>query len=408
MLSLAWEVYMDAAWKFDPFDPGFDRDPHPMLRILREQHPVYYWDIGRAWLVSRYDDCVTVLRDARFSVDRSHWKHAASLPTSSTDALYQEGLFGLAPEAHLRVRRLASPSFTPRAIERRRPEILALVEALLEDVGESPTFDLVQQFAGLLPVRAISGILGVARAHEDAFRSYSQAVIRGVNPMLRAAQGPELGAVLAAGRALLLDEIEDRRRAPREDLLSDLVRAEEAGDRLSSAELVALVTSLVIAGSETTTHLIGFGVLDLLGQPELLAELRARPERMPLAIDELLRFDLFSKLGVPRYTLEPVEIADTKLERGEMVLPMLAAALRDPRRFPDPDRFDIDRDQRHNIAFGHGPHYCLGAPLARLEGELALTELFRRYPALRLEREPSFEPHPMMRSLSSVVLATGG
>jgi cytochrome P450 enzyme len=395
-----------AAWRFDPYAPGFDADPHPTLRTLREEHPVFWWDLGRAWLVSRYDDVASLLRDPRLGVDVRSWRYAAEVARTPIDEVYESGMFSLPPDAHARVRKLVGPAFSPRAVARRQPVIDALVGEILDAIGDAPRFDVATDVAGVLPVRVISRVLGIPSEHEEIFRRYAKAVIAGVHPMLRGSLDEGAIGEIVAGQRLLREVIETRRRAPDTDLLSELIAAEEAGDRLSTEDLQAIVTSLVIAGSDTTTHAIALGTATLLRHPEERARLAARPELLPNAIDETLRFEMFSKLGVPRYAHEKIQIHGVEIEPGEMVVPMLNAALRDPRRFPDPDRFDIARDQRHNIAFGQGPHYCIGAALARAEAQTALRALLDRFPGLALAAEPVFAPHPILRHVASVPVET--
>jgi cytochrome P450 enzyme len=387
---------------FEPFAPGFDVDPHPALRALREAHPVYYWEPGRVWLVTRGDDCAAVLRDPRFGCAVSSWRFADSLPSTPVDAYYNEGLMTLVPSAHLRIRKLMGPPLSPRALERQRAAIGAIVAELLDPLDGRASFDIARDLSPLLPVRVISQILGVPRTHEAQFRAYAQAIVAGILPMQRQQLSADAISALHAGHALVLALIEERRGALGADLLSELIRVEEAGDRLNSGELAMIVRSLLIAGSETTTHLLNFAALNLLRHPAQRALALASPERMERAIDEVVRFDFQGRLGNPRFSLEPVEIGGVKIPAGEMVMPLLAAALRDPRRFPNPDVFDVERDQRSNLAFGNGPHYCAGASLARIESQIALCALFERHAELRLAGEPRYAFHPALRNMVSL------
>jgi len=390
---------------FDPYAPGFDADPHPTLRTLRESHPVYYWEAGRAYLVSRYDECLELLRDPRFGFMLEHWKHASEIPRTPLDDYFTGGLFNMDGADHLRVRKLMGPAFSPRGMERWRGVIEGIVAELLDDLAGEPSFDLVSRFSSQIPVRVISQILGVPRAHDAQFRTYATTVVRGVDPLQRRLLTQEQIDVLYAGRDLVHALIEERRSMLGDDMMSDLIRTEEAGDRLQTEELLMLVKSLLVAGSETTMHLLNFGALALMRHPDQLALARSRPEQMANAVDEVLRFDFMSRLGNPRFSLEPIEIAGSKIDAGEMVMPLMTSALRDPRRFSDPDRFDVTRDQRYNAAFGNGPHYCVGAGLARLEGQVALGALFERYPRLRLQAEPVYAFHPMLRNAASIQVA---
>ncbi len=355
-------------------------------------------------MLGRYDDCVSALRDPRLGVSIRAWRYAHELQATPLDSVYENGLFALSAERHTRMRKLLSPSFTPRAIATRQPEIQAIVREALDRVASSSEFDLVPNVSAVIPVRVIGRYLGIPRDQEQVFRDFASALVAGVNPVLRSQLPASAFQAAAEGRELLLRLIAERRRHPGTDLLSELIRAEDEGDKLTAEELVTVVRSLVIAGAETTTHLISLGLVNLLAHPTCVERLRLDPKLFPNAVDELLRFDFFGRIGTARYTLEPVAFCGVEIGPGEMVIPMLSAALRDPRRFPDPDHFDIDRDQRFNIAFGQGAHYCLGAALARLEAEVVFSEFFKRYAAIELVDGPHFEPHPVLRNATSIRL----
>jgi cytochrome P450 len=253
-----------------------------------------------------------------------------------------------------------------------------------------------------------SAVLGVERAHEDAFRKFAVAVAAATSaPWLSAEEVEALTAPVPPGIELVRAMIEERRARPKGDLLTTLIELEEQGDRLSTAELLSVVASLIIAGSETTVHAIAFGALDLLRHPDQLALVLADPVGMRSAVDELLRFGLFGRIGAHRFALEDIELHGRSIQKGQMCLLLVASALRDETAFADPDRLDVKHEIAQTIAFGAGPHYCLGASLARLELETALGALFRRFPKTTLDGEPQYAPHLTMRALASLPVKLG-
>lgn len=283
-----------------------------------------------------------------------------------------------------------------------------IVDHALRGTTRGDRVDLAARFAEAIPLRVIAALIGVPEQDETAFRNFGVAVAEAVNaPWLSPDALEAVTAPVPGGVALVRALIEERRARPREDLLSTLVHLEEEGDRLDAAELVSLVAGLIIAGSETTVHAIAFGALNLLRHPDQLRLLLASPDRVRPAVDELLRFDLFGRIGSPRFALEDVPLHGQTIRKGQMVLLLVAAALRDPEAFPDPDRLDLSRDTSQTIAFGIGPHYCLGASLARLEAETALGTLFRRFPGTTLDGAPTYGQHLTMRKLASLPVRLG-
>jgi len=395
---------------FNPYAPGAVEDPAPMLARLREEAPILYWDEGRCWVVSRYDDILAVIRDARFTTNRYAWEFARdeqimAVRCPEFDAVTKGGFFALSPKAHARVRKLVSPSFTPRAVERLRPTVQRIVdETLAAAPGGGETLDVARDFADPIPLRVISAMLKIPESQEETFHRFADAVLRQLFPgLIAAAEAPRFASHLREGIAMVGEVIEDRRKNPIEgDMLTGLIQAEEQGDRLDMTELLSLVTGLIVAGSETTVHMIAFTVLNLLRRPEVLAEVQAEPELLKGVIEEVLRFDNFGKLGIARYALEDADIAGVPVRKGQMVMLMLSSALRDKSVFPDADTFDPRRDTGANIAFGNGAHFCLGANLARLEGLVAVGTLLQRFPRMQLEAAPSFGPHPMIRKMDSL------
>jgi cytochrome P450 len=308
------------------------------------------------------------------------------------------------PPVHTRLRSLVNQAFTPRTVEHLRPHISEIAEHLIDAAASRGSMDLIQDFAFPLPVIVIAEMLGVPPGDRDAFKHWSTDLIAGLNP---AATAADLGRVVKSidtMDAYMSDVIEERRRAPRADLISDLVRAQEAGDRLSQEELVATCRLLLTAGHETTVNLIGNGSLALLRHPEERAALAADPSLLPNAVEELLRFDSPVQMTV-RFVMEPVTVTDHAFERGDIVLVLLGAANRDPEVFPEPARLDLRRaNASSHVSLGAGIHYCLGAPLARLEGQVAIGALLRRLPGIDLAAGASLEwrPNLALRGLKSL------
>jgi cytochrome P450 len=392
---------------FDPFAPGFDADPHPVFRALRDRDPVHWWAMGRGWLVTRYEDVSTCLRDRRLSTNYQDWEFAPPRPPgvapTPLQRLMDGGLFSMPDADHVRVRRLVSPAFTPRAVERLREATQRIVDEALAGAVRGASFDIARDFSEHVPLRVIGTMLGVQKQDEPAFRSFASAVVEAVNsPWLSPAELEARLALLPEGISLLERLIEERRRRPTDDLLSALVAAEEAGDRLSNAELLSLVAVLVVAGSETTVHLIAFGILTLLRHPAELRRVREERSLLQNAVEEILRYELFGKVGVMRFAREDFVLGGREVRKGQLVALSLTSTGRDERTFPDPDRFDVRRDTSKSIAFGYGAHLCLGAWLARLEGQLALGTLLDRFPEMRLAGEPTFGRHASVRKMMSL------
>jgi cytochrome P450 PksS len=285
------------------------------------------------------------------------------------------------PPNHTRLRALVQSAFSPRLVDSLRPRIEALADRLIDRVQAAGQMDLIADFAFPLPIGIIGALLGMPEHDQGRLREWSMA-------MVEADRSPaglqRLVPSMLAFSDYVARLVEDRRTAPAADLITALVQAEEAGERLSQSELFGMLFLLIVAGHETTVNLIGNGMLALLQHPDQRDLLRQRPTLIKPAIEELLRFDGPVETSTARYAREDVDIGGVTIPRGALVLVVIAAGDRDPHRFPDPDRLDISRDTTGHLAFGHGIHYCLGAPLARLEGQIAISTLLRRLPNLRL------------------------
>ena len=395
---------------FNPMRKQLRSDPHPFYRRLREKDPFHRSRPADGWVLSRYDDVLGVLGDRSFSADERHlrrWRRLrARMQRAGLPDPYEidrASMLRLDPPDHTRLRNLVSKAFTPRAVERMRPVVEKYVGELLGRLEGRREMELIGDFAAPIPVSVIAEMLGVPVADRERFRHWSDEAVRtlgdGTLDDRRRAEAAmeELGEYIEA-------IAEARRREPREDLISALVQAEEAGDRLSRSELFTTCVLLLVAGNETTTKLIGNSVLALLQSPEQLELLRREPERMPAAVEELLRFDGPVQL-TSRIVTEDRELRGHRLRKGQQLVLLLAAANRDPEQFPDPDRLDVTRQELRHLAFSHGLHFCLGAQLARLEGALALEALVTRFPGLRLAGPIEWGDNTVLRGPRTLPLA---
>jgi cytochrome P450 len=373
---------------FNPLKKELRADPYPYYRWLREHDPIHRSFPASGWVLSRYEDILTVLSDRAFSADERNWvryprERARNLRAGLPDP-FETGIVSMLridPPDHTRLRTLVSKAFTPRAIERVRPRIAARVDELLDGVAGRDAIDLMAELASPLPVAIIAEMLGVAIEDRQRFRHWSNEAIALLGDASRDERKRAFVA-LDEMRAWLEVQVEDRRRVARDDLLSAMVAAEESGDRLTTTELFATSLLLLIAGNETTTNLIGNGVVALLHHPEQLDLLRRQPECIPAAIEELLRYDSPVQL-TSRLVLEERKLGDHRLRRGQQIVLLIGAGNRDPGRFAEPDRLDVQRDDVRPLSFGHGIHYCLGSQLARLEAQVAFERLLPRFPNLR-------------------------
>ncbi|MEU9026591.1 cytochrome P450 [Streptomyces sp. NPDC048383] len=375
-------------------DPAFVADPFPLYRQLREDGPVRRTVIAgglEAWLVTRYEDGLAALSDPRLSSDvrdAADTRLLRQLPGTERESMLSNMLRSDPPD-HTRLRRLVSKAFTARRVAGMRPRIQALTDRLLDAVVPTGRADLVADFALPLPVTVISELLGVPVDDRHDFQHWTDRLI------MRGAGPPDPAVVNEAWlhmRAYVTELIRDKRARPADDLLSDLVAARDEEQRLTEDELVAMVFLLLAAGYVTTVNLIGGGISTLLAHPDQLDLLRSDPSLLPDAVEEFLRYDGPVSPGIARFAREDVEIAGVSVPRGATVLIGSALADRDPARFPDPERLDITRQDNAHLAFGHGIHYCLGAPLARLEGQIAIGTVLRRLPGLALAVPPDEIP----------------
>ncbi len=413
---LGVEVATRYAWErattgvtFTPRTQALRSNPHPLYRRLRETDPVHRSQLAGGYVLSRYEDVQSVIADRRFSSDERNWnrygrfarlRRLADIPDP-----YESGLAAMLrmdPPDHTRLRGLATKAFTPRAIDQWQPRMQAVAHALLHRIAPHGPFDLVRDFAGPLPVVVIAELLGVPSEEHERFRQLSDRVVKSLGD--GSLDDVHDAFVARDELARILEGIAaDRRAQPREDLISGLVAAEEAGDRLTRDELISTCILLLVAGNETTTKLIGNSVVALLANPAQGALLREEPKRIPGAVEELLRYDGPVQL-TSRLATEDCDLFGEPVKRGMQIVLLLAAANRDPARFADPDRLDVTRDDVRHLAFGHGTHFCLGARLARLETAVALEALLARLPRLEHAGEVAWSTNTVLRGPTSLPL----
>jgi cytochrome P450 len=388
---------------FNPLMPEFHSNPYPFYRALREEDPVHQSPLG-FWVCTRYDDAVMILRDPRFGREGMAKRMEARLGLTQDTSRARDMLFQDPPD-HTRLRALVSRAFTPRVVEVMRPHIQEIVDGLLDRVDGARAMDVIEDLAYPLPVTVICEMLGVPAADQDIFKSWSTDIARSLDAAILPADSDAIprGRDARLGLAdYFRSLIATRRKDPKPDLLSALIAAEEEGNKLSEGELVSTCMLLLIAGHETTVNLIGNGLLALLQHPDQLRALRDDPGLIQTGVEELLRFDgPVQRTG--RMTTAEVEIGDKRIPRDSVVVSVIGAANRDPKQFADPDRLDVSRRDNRHIAFGFGIHFCLGAPLARLEGQIALGTLLRRMPKLALVSDvPEWRESSTLRGLKSL------
>ena len=371
---------------FDPRLPEFHADPYPFYHALREKDPVHQSPMG-FWVLTRYDDVVTSLRDPRYGRDGFAPLIEATYGPETAEGNLPRSMLMRDPPDHTRLRALVNKAFTPRVIEGMRAHIQAIVDRLLDKVQGARSMDVIDDLAYPLPVTVICEMLGVPLDDQNAIRGWSSDIARSLDAIGLMAD-PDIVARGVAARRNLTEYfrrlLPERRQHPKADLLSLLIGVEEQGDRLNEGELLAMCLLLFIAGHETTVNLIGNGTLALLEHPDQLARFKDDPALIPSAIEELLRYDSPVQ-WTARIPNADVEAGGRKIPSGSMVIAAIGAANRDPSHFPDPDRLDIARADNRHLSFGFGIHFCLGAPLARVESQIALGTLLRRMPDLALQ-----------------------
>ncbi|HET7037467.1 MAG TPA: cytochrome P450 [Thermomicrobiaceae bacterium] len=371
-------------------DPAIKADPYPLYRELRREQPVF-WN-GQGWFVFRYDDVLSLFNDPRISSARtgsllSVLPRDVQRELEPMRAVLSSRMLLTDPPAHTRLRNLLTKAFSAKAASVKRERIQALCDQLLAGLLPCGELELMEEFASPLPSYVIADMLGVELERQADFARWSRAQVRIYD---RPGTLGERVAVMRQGQAAMLETkayleavIAARRRQPREDLITLLIEAEEAGDRLTTAEMVVMIIALLVGGNNSTAHLIGNAILTLLRHPESLARLRAEPALIRLAIEEVLRFECPVQT-TSRVAKERIELGGQAIEAGQNVFLVLASANRDESQFPEPDRFDITRQPNRHLDFAHGPHFCLGSAIARAEAQIAVNTLIQRCPDLEL------------------------
>jgi cytochrome P450 len=399
--------------KYDLYGAEFRADPQRTFTQMRERDPVLRQPgldgEAQIWFVTRYDDVAAVLldnerfvRDPRLALTEEELaaqELPAPLQAIDNHMLNRDG------DDHRRLRRLVTKAFTPRMVEQLRPRIQEIADELIDAVEARGSMDLSAEYAFPLPITVIAELLGVPSADQDRFKDWSDAII---TPVV----GPEAMEHFFGQMGEFVEYLTDlfaaRRADPQDDLVSALLAARDQEDALTEEEVFGTVVLLIVAGHETTVGLIGNAVVNLLSHPDQLELVRADASLLPAAIEEALRYEGPVERALNRWAATDVELGGQTIRRGELVIVILGAADRDPDRFDDADRLDVQREDSRHLAFGRGSHYCLGAPLARLEAEIALETLFRRLPGLRLAAERDeleWRPTPGFRRLETLPVA---
>jgi cytochrome P450 len=403
---------------FDPFDPLWASDPFPLYADLRERAPIHRNDLG-FWVVAKHADCLAILRDRRASSDSMNVAVERMPQGFRTPMLEDDPMAAVMvemrpflfrdPPDHTRLRSLVSKAFTPKVVESMRAGTEQVVDELLDAALDAGRVDLLEAFAYPLPVRVICDLLGVPLEDQDRFKVWSDALARGLDPDFLLTQE----VITARGEAALqfsqyfFELLAERRRDPGEDLLSRLAQAEDGGTVLSEAEMLSTCILLLVAGHETTVNLIAGGTLALLQHPDQLERFRTDPAVQRSAVEEMLRYVSPVQL-TGRALLEDCEFGGVEFAAGDFAMLLLASANRDPDQFDQPERFDVTRTPNNHLGFGFGIHHCLGAPLARMEAQVALGALVRRAPDLALAGDVTYKTNIVLRGMEALPVTMGG
>lgn len=388
---------------FDIMDPAYTRDPYSFLNRMRDDAPAYFWDLGQGPVFTRWGDCSALMRDPRLGHDPT-FGHGlpAELKAAFPDfaALRENDLFLSTPSAHARMRKLLNPIFGPKSVEVHRPKVERIIGALLDKMPDEGVVNVFMDYARQYPVQVIAAVLNIPNGYEQDFLLFADAIIATLIPGMPPEQFASYMPAISRGMTITQELIKDRRHHPMEDdLMTQLIHACDDDERLSEPELISLVAGLIIGGSDTTTHLTGAVMLSLHQHLDQLALLRQDPSLARNTLDETLRYMGFGRAFLSRYVLEPFTQNDVQLAPGSAVYLSLSSAFRDPDFAPDADVYDIKRRHTGSPWFGFGPHFCLGASLARLEAERAVQMFFEKYPHTELAGEPEYGNHPMFRNL---------
>jgi cytochrome P450 len=401
--------------QFDPLltSHEFAQNPYPTYHWLRREAPIYWSDLWGCWILTRYRDIVSTLQNPKRFSSVGRLTAAMELPQDVREQVqplvrhYSQGLINVDPPDHTRLRQLVHKAFLPGTVGAMAGYVEGIVERLIEEAQPRGKMDIIWDFAYPLPVTVIARLMGVPPADHGKLKRWSGKIVE-----FMATPKPAPEVLMSSQDALLAlqdyfrSTFRRRRVDPRDDLISALVAAEEAGERLTEEELISTCVTLLIGGHETTTYLISSGVLALIQHPEQLRKLRANPDGARMAVEEMLRYEgPFQRNR--RLATEAVELDGHLIEKGQLLVQMLGAANRDPAVFPNPDSFDIERHPNRHVSFGHGPHFCIGAPLARLEAPIAINALLRRLPNLELATDELVWKNTVFRGLERLPVTFG-
>jgi hypothetical protein len=392
--------------------PEVRADPYPFYARLRAEDPVHWDEEQRFWLLTRYADIVSVYNDPRFSRAQGLQRGFQRLPEDEQKIAepvyhtFSKTMFYADPPYHTHLRGLVNNAFTPGAVDQMRPHIQRIVDGLLDEVQAKGEMDAIRELAHPLPILVIAQMLGLPAEERLRFKQWSDDLFAILGTAPHAPEAMQRAAESLAELTEFLTTLSQARRLePQNDILTTLIGAMDHGERLTHEELIANVTILMSAGHETTSNLIGNGLLALLRNPDQLQKLRDRPARVASAVEETMRYDNPVQIAY-RSAAEDVELGGKTILKGQLVNSILAAGNRDPERYSEPDRYDITRDEGRHLGFGLGIHFCIGAPLVRLEAQIAFNTILRRFPELRLTTDSwDWQEHPIFRGVKALPVA---
>jgi cytochrome P450 len=398
---------------FAPHDPGFVANPYPAYEELRRRGPIHRYEPTDQWLIPRHVDVTALLRDRRFGRTYLHVAtHAEMGRPEDPDYtgpfwwLIRNGILDMEPPDHTRVRRLVAKAFSPRRVEELRPTVQSIMDGLLDEVADDGEIDLISRIAEPLPVTVIAELLGIPPADRHHLRPWSAEICRmyELNPTEEDGRAASKAALEFS--AYLRDLIAERRRRPTGDLISGLVEVVEEGDRLTEDEMIGTCVLVLNAGHEATVNVTGNGWRALFRNPDQLELLRREPGLLPRAVEELMRHDTPLQM-FERWVLEDVEIHGVTVQKGSELALLFGSANHDPDVFERPDELDLTREHNPHLSFGAGIHFCLGAPLARVELQTSFGTLLRRFPRMELVEEPEWKPNYIIRGLRALKVRLG-
>ncbi|MBW4596129.1 MAG: cytochrome P450 [Brasilonema angustatum HA4187-MV1] len=379
------------AFKFNLFDPKFNANPYPTYHRLRESDPVHRYFVGGDWIVTRYADVKAVLKSGRVRTDdrpksiQERNKYLKDKEKNLNTLAYTTSrfLFYMNPPDHTRLRGLVGKAFSPVVVERMRPHIQEIVDELLDKVRHKGSMDIVADLASPLSVSVISMLLGIPKEAQQQLHQWTNVLSRILDPLVSLEEYQAMNKATKEIQEYLRTLIAEREKDPQEDLISNLIAAQEQNDRLSQKDILAICTLLFGAGEETTGNTIGNGILALLQHPNQIEQLKTEPTKIQSAVEEIIRYDSAIQM-LTRIAIDNLEVGNRTIKAGEKIVLCLGAANRDPAQFPEPDELNINRGQNQHVAFADGIHYCLGAALARVEAQIAINTLIQQFPDIKL------------------------